>query len=229
MPATTPIYQLPYPVPADPADVPADLQALANRIEAAFTPGTVTGQVPVWDNATKTWKTQAGGTSRIFDSTLGAAAANFDITGIPATFSHLQLFVFVRADPAALTNSCLARFNNDSTANYHSQTVQGQGSTAAAGEGTAATSASLGACLANTAPANWYSSHIVQIPNYAASGPIKIADFLTTYRWQTAAGGHVRVNGGVYWNNGAAISRITVLPQSGNWMAGSRCTLYGLA
>ena len=33
MPATTPKYALPYPVPADPADVPADMAALANRLE----------------------------------------------------------------------------------------------------------------------------------------------------------------------------------------------------
>jgi len=42
MGATTPIYQLPYPVPTDPADVPADMQALANRLEAVF-PGLGSG------------------------------------------------------------------------------------------------------------------------------------------------------------------------------------------
>jgi len=55
MPAATPIYALPYPVPADPADVPADLGALANRIEAVVGPGSTNGQIPVWDNAAKKW------------------------------------------------------------------------------------------------------------------------------------------------------------------------------
>jgi len=36
MSATTPIFALPYPVPADPADVPADIQALANRLETVL-------------------------------------------------------------------------------------------------------------------------------------------------------------------------------------------------
>src|SRR5215510_14548898 len=58
MPAANPVYALPYPVPADPADVPADMGALANRIEAVVGPGTVNGQTPVWDNATKKWVAQ---------------------------------------------------------------------------------------------------------------------------------------------------------------------------
>jgi hypothetical protein len=56
---TTPTYALPYPALADPADVPADLSKLANRIETVIAPGTVSGQVPVWDNAAKTWVAQA--------------------------------------------------------------------------------------------------------------------------------------------------------------------------
>jgi hypothetical protein len=37
MGATTPVYALPYPASTDPADVPTDIQALANRLEALFT------------------------------------------------------------------------------------------------------------------------------------------------------------------------------------------------
>ena len=33
MAATTPIFALPYPVPTDPADVPADIQALATKLD----------------------------------------------------------------------------------------------------------------------------------------------------------------------------------------------------
>lgn len=54
MPAT-PIYALPYPAATDPADVPADMGALANRVEAVIVPGTASGQTLVWDNAAKKW------------------------------------------------------------------------------------------------------------------------------------------------------------------------------
>jgi len=58
MPATT-VYQLPYPAATDPADVPADMQRLANRIEVAVAPGTAGGQIPVWDNTAKVWAPRA--------------------------------------------------------------------------------------------------------------------------------------------------------------------------
>jgi hypothetical protein len=32
------------------------MQELAQRIEAVLVPGTASGQLPIWDNATKTWK-----------------------------------------------------------------------------------------------------------------------------------------------------------------------------
>jgi len=60
MATATPVYALPYPVPADPADVPADMGALANRIEAVLGPGSANGQVPVWDNAAKKWVAGSG-------------------------------------------------------------------------------------------------------------------------------------------------------------------------
>lgn len=54
MPAT-PVYQLPYPAAADPADVPLDMQELADAIEAKIGPGTAAGQIPIWDNTAKKW------------------------------------------------------------------------------------------------------------------------------------------------------------------------------
>jgi hypothetical protein len=59
MAAATPVYQLPYPQPPDPADVPADVQRLADRIEAVIAPGSASGQVPVWDNTARAWVAQA--------------------------------------------------------------------------------------------------------------------------------------------------------------------------
>lgn len=59
MPAT-PVYQLPYPAAADPADVPVDMQELADQIEAKIVPGTVSGQLPTWDNAAKKWNPGPG-------------------------------------------------------------------------------------------------------------------------------------------------------------------------
>src|SRR5262245_29207342 len=91
MSATTPVYLLPYPSPSDPADVPADLQRLANQIEVALVPGTANGQVPIWDNAAKTWKPGTNGGAEIaFASNSGrdglTTAAQVVITLPSATY-----------------------------------------------------------------------------------------------------------------------------------------------
>jgi hypothetical protein len=58
---TTPVHALPYPAAADPADVPLDMQELAERVDTVVPPpGTAAGQVAVWDG-TK-WIAQAPAT-----------------------------------------------------------------------------------------------------------------------------------------------------------------------
>jgi hypothetical protein len=71
---TTPVYQLPYPEPSDPADVPIDLRELADALEAKIAPGSATGQIPVWDNTSKRWVGQAKAPA----ATAADTAANAD-------------------------------------------------------------------------------------------------------------------------------------------------------
>src|SRR5262245_27166366 len=128
MPAATPVYALPYPVPADSADVPADLQALANRIEAVVGPGSADGQGPVWDNTAKKWVAgSAGSMVKLVDQTLGAAAATIDLPGIAQTFRTLQLVAMLRADNAASAVVCQVRYNGLTDALYDSYSLTGAG------------------------------------------------------------------------------------------------------
>lgn len=65
----TPVYALPWPeLTGEPADAPHGFQQLANRVEAVFKPGASSGQVPIWDNATKTWVAGAVGATSISDA-----------------------------------------------------------------------------------------------------------------------------------------------------------------
>jgi len=52
---TTPTWQLPYPNPSDPADVPTDMAELCNRLEAVLTSlksgGAIPGEVRMWSGA----------------------------------------------------------------------------------------------------------------------------------------------------------------------------------
>ena len=73
--AATPVYALPYPVSTDPADVPADVKRLADRIEAAIGPGSATGQVPVWDQTSKTWVANSSFKAPVANALSGYVAA----------------------------------------------------------------------------------------------------------------------------------------------------------
>lgn len=101
----TPIYALPYPAATDPADVPTDMQELADRIETVVGPGSASGQVPVWDNAAKKWTAgiASGGelgfavTATVLNTSAGA--------GAPATFIALASIVYP-GTPVVMDFSC---------------------------------------------------------------------------------------------------------------------------
>src|SRR5438093_5515748 len=54
----------------------------------------------------------------IADSTLGAAAASFDITSIPGSYKHLQIVASLRSTRVNNFDPVRIRFNNDSGTNY---------------------------------------------------------------------------------------------------------------
>jgi hypothetical protein len=124
---------------------------------------------------------------------------------------------------------CQARFNNDSGANYDYEYIGAHTNTASAVNGLAQTALSLGDCPGASASAGLAASIRTDIPNYAGSVFDKATASQSAFSastaaadiWSQAVNGHWRVVG-------AAIARITVLPSSGSFKAGSRCTLYAL-
>jgi hypothetical protein len=159
---------------------------------------------------------------------LGGSAANVDITSISATYAHLMVVVYARGDTAATNTALGVRFNGDTAANYDYQTLSGQGAAVFAGEQFAQTSAIAGFMTANTAGANLFSAHCIFIPHYAGSTNNKLALAVSsTKTGTTAATMFVYLTGG-FWRSAAAVNRITLLPAAGNFVAGTRVTIYGM-
>jgi hypothetical protein len=164
----------------------------------------------------------------IFDSTLGASAANVDVTGISATYAHLMVSIYARGDVASTATAIGMQFNGDTAANYDFQMLQGSASVAAASETFAGTAANLGFASGNTAGANLFSSTEVFIPHYAGSTNNKQFVTIASVKTGTASGSmFVNVFGGG-WRSTAAINRITFLPASGNFVTGTRVTVHAL-
>lgn len=168
------------------------------------------------------------GVGALYDTTLGAAAASIDVTGIVASYAHLRVLVYARGDTAALSTGILLRINNDSTASYQTQQVYGGATTPSAAEGLAQTSISLGSMPAATAPANWFGASEIVIPHYAGSTNQKAVEASTGYRVGTGTGQGISMRSSGWWSSGGAINRLTLLPAAGNFAAGTRVTIYGM-
>jgi hypothetical protein len=164
----------------------------------------------------------------IFDSTLGASAASVDVTGISATYAHLMVSIYARSDVAAGVSNVLMRFNGDSAANYDYQDLRGNAATSSASEAFAGTSLIAGLSPANTAGANLFSSIEVFVPNYAGSTNNKQFVSISASKSGTTTGNlFVDIFGGG-WRSNAAINQVTLLPASGNFVAGTRVTIHAL-
>ena len=164
---------------------------------------------------------------QLYDNTASGAIASWDVTSIPQTYNNLELVLYARGDGAASNITVSVRFNNDSAANYDNQSIQGnQAATQATGV-EAGTSAGVADIPGSTAPATHSGLTLIDIPSYTAT---------TFFKNGTSRGGSRCVAASTFlsqdrfiqWRSTAAINRITVLPSSGNFITGSRFSIYGV-
>ncbi len=169
-----------------------------------------------------------GGMVNLFDQTLNASAASIDTGagGIPSGYVSLLCHVTARSDGAFFSGGIGFQFNNDSAANYdyiwtdQSNTVVS--GNVATGQSNTKVMEGPGASIG----ANRFGVATVTIPAYTDT---------TAYKACTSLGGFS--DGSVHgelvhavssWNNTAAITRIKMITGIGNFIAGTRLTIWGL-
>lgn len=164
----------------------------------------------------------------VADSTLGVAAASFDFTGLPTTYAHLMIVCQLRGDTVATTVDAYARFNGDTAANYDWQYVRASAAAVTAAESfaSATTGLYLGSASAASATASVASVHMIDVPNYGGTTFNKATHTRTAIKLGTSTTNLNAFELGGFWRSTAAINRITVFPVSGNFAAGSRCSVY---
>jgi hypothetical protein len=160
----------------------------------------------------------------IHDQILSADAASFDVQNIPQSYKHLEIYLSARAAAASSQQNILVRFNNDSGNNYTSQqtTVSGASFGGSALSGTS--SMHMGFVAGNSGTAGHAGGVKMVIPDYARTSYNKTihsegAAPLAAFYLQECSG---------IWVDTDAITRIQMFPDSGNWLAGSRLTIYGI-
>lgn len=168
------------------------------------------------------------GVGNISDTTLGASAASFDITGIVATYANLMIVMFLRSDQAATLSSVNVRFNNDASANYDYETINASGTSVAGAESLGATGLYVGDCAGNTATAAAYTPIVMWVPAYAGAGAKGFNSLAAPKSGTTTGLIGLRIHGGQWRTAATAINRITVYPGVGNFVTSSRLSIYAM-
>ncbi len=159
----------------------------------------------------------------IATTTLGSAAATITFSSIPSTYTDLRLVLVATASSA---NTVYPRFtvNNDTGSNYSNTTLKANGTTAASDRDTSQSSFILG-------PFN-YVAVSTTIPTFGAIDIFSYAGStnktcLTESNNDLNGSGEITRRVGL-WRSTAAINRIDILGNGGNFATGTTATLYGI-
>jgi hypothetical protein len=172
----------------------------------------------------------SGGAARTYEQiattilSSSAASVTFDLTGLGATYRHLQLRSTSNTTATGVNATNLAaRFNSDSGSNYAFHILFGDGSSVTSAAATSSTSVSIGDMPNNT---SIFGAAITDILDFASTTKNK------TVRSQVglhAPSSMIRtaLRSGV-WLSTSAITSITITSSSDSLKTGSRFSLYGI-
>lgn len=165
----------------------------------------------------------------IYDSTLGGDAASIDTgaAGISTSFNHLLILAYARTTQAVVVSTAPITVNNDTAGNYDRQNITGTAAVASAAEAIAGTNIANPGVPGASAVAGSFAAILLVIPAYAQTTGHKTGLTFSGYGEDTSGDMRVSVTVG-RWRNTAAISRLAITAGSGNLLAGSRLTVYGI-
>ena len=168
------------------------------------------------------------GLNRIFDSTLSGAAASID-TGagsIPAGHEHLIIVMQARSDNVSQTVDNQIQFNADTGAHYDDNAGRDSNGTFTSVTDAAATQGEFCQITAASATASYPSTIFGIIPSYDKTSFFKSMVYLGGFI-NAPITGYQNWMGHTAWRSTAAITRIKVFPTLGNYVTGTRLTVYG--
>lgn len=155
-------------------------------------------------------------------------AANIDITSIPGTYRNLKIFFQGRSDNVSGSKSVNVTINADAGNNYYTETLQFYGTTTGSTE-------SLGSALIvaawmpqSNAATGLSGAAEITIFNYSLTAFVKHISILAQQARITGSGGTAEYHKVAWWNNTAAITRITFTPSANNFDTGTIVSVYGM-
>jgi hypothetical protein len=150
-------------------------------------------------------------------------AANIEFTSIPATYTDLKIVVSARA---TINSGALGIYFNGTTSGYSWRRLIGDGSSAFSDS--TASYPNLRAIGTNpsTYTASTFANTEIYIPNYAGNTNKSVSVDAVNENNATAA--ETSFLAGL-WSNTAAITSVTLIPNSDNFAQYSTASLYGIS
>lgn len=183
-------------------------------------------------SSTNTWTvaSSAPQSALIQEIILNSPATTFTFNSIPGTYRDLNVRCEGRGDAASTAITPIILFNGDNGNDYDNsgEYTSNAGWNASTGIATAgALNGVTGLFPGSTSPANYSSGFDLVIQNYVGTTFYKRGRWLGSVPGAQTAAGLYNMSGTFWWRNTAAITSISVAIQTGNFIAGSRCSLYG--
>lgn len=180
-----------------------------------------------WFNSFSAGGNGAAGSYELISTTListNTASVTFaSLNTTAAAYKHLQLRITERSS-ASVNSQMAIRFNADSGANYSEHQLKGNGTSVTSYGGASVTFAPMGVTVESGATASAFGGRIIDILDFSQTTKN------TTIR--EFSGAAVSPNNlGIYssaWYNTAAVTSMEVFMNAGNFINGSRLSLYGL-
>lgn len=155
---------------------------------------------------------------------LTSSQPSISISGITG-FNHIEAIYTARKDVGGGGAFCWIQFNGDTAAHYQWENVIG----GVAGNSGASlvTIIQTGLCAGSSDTAGYFANGRFSIGNIAST---TVAKSLVANSALTCSGTtyYTATHGGT-WNQAAALTSITLLPDAGNLVAGSSLSIYGWA
>ena len=155
---------------------------------------------------------------------LNSNTASVTFSNIPQEYKHLQLRYVVRTDRAATGDESRVRLNGDTGGNYTKHLLEGDGSTAYSGAGTANTYATMPGAGAANSGSSIFGANVVDILDYSNSSKNKTIRGIGGM--DRNGEGYVSLRSGL-WLNTAAVTSVSV-SAIGNLVQFTRVSLYGI-
>lgn len=193
---------------------------------------TLTGPLIVPYSGTASTAATSWGSSpvKIDDQLLASTASSITfVNPLPTGFRHLSIEWYARGDAAVTSTGIAMLINNDTGANYDFQRLRGTAAVASALEGLGGNQLAIGNIPAASATANYFGTGEARVNYYAgATGNKNVTARSNLWTGNGSGAGFTEIYHGKWRTTGAAVTRIDLLPSSGNFVAGSLFTLYGI-